>query len=109
MAMGQNPNRLPPSEHPNPTAKIGSKMGGEFTYPKMVPLVLTHCAQMIAIGHSQILSEFTGGINRSFRPRTVDFHLLKLSRVLFSPAGFQRGIYHYWKHFSFSPGDSKRK
>ena len=22
-------------EHPNPTTKIGSKMGGEFTYPKM--------------------------------------------------------------------------
>ena len=22
-----------PSEHPNPTTKIGSKMGGEFTYP----------------------------------------------------------------------------
>ena len=22
--------------------KIGSKMGGEFTYPKMVPLVLAH-------------------------------------------------------------------
>ena len=26
----------------NPTTKIGSTMGGEFTYPKMVPLVLTH-------------------------------------------------------------------
>ena len=23
--------------------KVGSKMGGEFTYPKMVRLVLTHC------------------------------------------------------------------
>ena len=22
-----------PSEHPNPTTKIGSKIGGEFTYP----------------------------------------------------------------------------
>ena len=30
--MGQNPNRIP-SEHPNPTTKIGTKMGGEFTYP----------------------------------------------------------------------------
>ena len=32
------------SEHPiqSPT-QIGSKMGGEFTYPKMVTLVLTHC------------------------------------------------------------------
>ena len=40
-AMGQNPNRTP-SEHFNPTTRIGSKMGGEFTYPKMVPLVLTH-------------------------------------------------------------------
>ena len=27
MAMGQKPNRTP-SEHPNPTTKIGSKMGG---------------------------------------------------------------------------------
>ena len=31
--MGQNPNRTP-NEHPNPT-KIGSKKGGEFTYPKV--------------------------------------------------------------------------
>ena len=31
LAMGQNPNRSP-SEHPNPTTKIGSKLGGEFTY-----------------------------------------------------------------------------
>ena len=29
--MGQKPNRTP-SEHPNPTTKIGSEMGGEFTY-----------------------------------------------------------------------------
>ena len=28
MAMGQNPNRTP-SEHPNPTTKIGPKMGGD--------------------------------------------------------------------------------
>ena len=31
---GSNPNRTP-SEHPNPTSKRGSKMGGEFSYPKM--------------------------------------------------------------------------
>ena len=43
MAMGQNPNRLAPSEHLNPTTKIGSRMGGEFTNPqKRIPLVLTH-------------------------------------------------------------------
>ena len=29
--MAQNPNRLAPSEHPNPTTKIGSKMGGAPT------------------------------------------------------------------------------
>ena len=40
LAMGQQPNRTP-SEHHNPT-KVGSKMGGEFTYPKTAPLVLTH-------------------------------------------------------------------
>ena len=39
MAMGQNP--VPPVNIPIPT-KIGSKMGGEFTYPKTLPLVLTH-------------------------------------------------------------------
>ena len=39
MAMGQNP--VPPVNIPIPS-NIGSKMGGEFTYPKMVPLVLTH-------------------------------------------------------------------
>ena len=33
----EKPNRFPPSEHPNPTTKIGSKMG-EFTYqPKWDP------------------------------------------------------------------------
>ena len=31
-----------PAEHPNPTTQIGSKMGGELTYPEMVPLLLTH-------------------------------------------------------------------
>ena len=42
MAMGQNPN-LTPFEPPNP--KIGSKMVGEFTYPKRDPnTVLTTTA-----------------------------------------------------------------
>ena len=31
-----------PSERDPISSKIGSKMGGELTYPKMVPLVLTH-------------------------------------------------------------------
>ena len=39
MAMGQTPNRVAHSEHPNSTTKIASKMGGEFTYN---PMVLTH-------------------------------------------------------------------
>ena len=45
MAMGQKPNRSP-GEHPNPTTKIGSTMGGEFTYqPKWDPkTVLTTTA-----------------------------------------------------------------
>ena len=34
VAMGQNPNRTP-SEHPNSTTKIGSKMGGALKTPKM--------------------------------------------------------------------------
>ena len=33
----QNPNRLAPSEHPKPTTKIGSKMGGAPT-PKWDPI-----------------------------------------------------------------------
>ena len=38
--MGFSKSKTPvsPSELPNPTPE----MGGEFTYPKMVPLVLTH-------------------------------------------------------------------
>ena len=40
LAMAQNPG-YPPVNIPIPP-KLGSKMGGEFTYPKMVPLVLTH-------------------------------------------------------------------
>ena len=35
MAMGQNPNRSP-SEHPNPTTKISSKMAG--APPKWYPI-----------------------------------------------------------------------
>ena len=35
MAMGQNPNRFAPSEHQPIPTEIGSKMGGEFTCPKM--------------------------------------------------------------------------
>ena len=34
--MGQKPDPTR-SEHPNPTTKTGSKMGGAFTYPKMLP------------------------------------------------------------------------
>ena len=43
----ENPNRTP-SEHPNPTTKIGPKMGGEFTnQPKWDPkTVLTPDGQM---------------------------------------------------------------
>ena len=32
--VGQHPNRTP-SKHPNPTTKIGSKLGGEFIYPRI--------------------------------------------------------------------------
>ena len=32
----ESKHRLSPSEHPNPTTRIGFKMGGEFTYPRMV-------------------------------------------------------------------------
>ena len=44
MAMGQEPNRTP-SEHPNPTTKIGSKMDGAPKPPQNgIPLVLTTTA-----------------------------------------------------------------
>ena len=44
MAMGfSKPEaRSPVNIRFNPTTKIGSKMGGEFTYSRIVPLVLTH-------------------------------------------------------------------
>ena len=41
LAMGQNPNPKSPSEDPNPTTKIGSKMDGAST-PKWDPMVLIH-------------------------------------------------------------------
>ena len=37
VAMGHNPNRFAPSEHPNPTTEIGSNMGGAPT-PKWDPI-----------------------------------------------------------------------
>ena len=37
MAMGQKPNRSP-SEHPNPTTKIPTKMGGAPKTPKWYPM-----------------------------------------------------------------------
>ena len=45
---GQYGDRSKPKSCPQWTSdsiptKVGSKMGGEFTYPKMVPLVLNHC------------------------------------------------------------------
>ena len=49
MAMGQNPKKVPPLNVPIPT-KIKFKMGGEFTYPKMVSLVLTRSH---ILSHSQ--------------------------------------------------------
>ena len=55
MGMGQNPNRTP-SEHPNPTTKLGSKMGGEFTsQPKWIPLVLTHSHQFGPDPHAELV------------------------------------------------------
>ena len=47
MAMGQKP--VPPVNIPIPT-KIGPKMGGEFTYPKLLPLVLTTTAKFFRFG-----------------------------------------------------------
>ena len=43
MEYGHGQQSVPPVNIPIPT-KIGSKMGGEFTYPKMLPLVLTTTA-----------------------------------------------------------------
>ena len=50
VAVGQNPNRTP-SEHPNPHKN--RFLGGEVTYPKMAPLVLTHSHVMLnqAVDH----------------------------------------------------------
>ena len=52
MATGQCPDRFPPVNIPIPT-NIGSKMGGEFTYPKMVPLVLTR-SRMIPLADPKV-------------------------------------------------------
>ena len=60
MVMGQNPNRTP-SEHPNPTTKIGSEMGGEFTYPSNgIPWVLTTTA--ICLSTRQLFGWISPGL-----------------------------------------------
>ena len=51
---GSTPQSLSPSEHPNPT----TKMGGEFTYPKMEPLVLNH-GQMSSLPEAKPASRFS--------------------------------------------------
>ena len=53
MAMGQNPKARTPSEHPKPTTKLGSKMGGAPKTPKWSPIGLTH---------SQLADQFLGVI-----------------------------------------------
>ena len=48
LAMGQNPNRPPVNIQFNPTSKIGSKMGGEFTYqPKRDPIEFDNHSQLL--------------------------------------------------------------
>ena len=47
--MGFSKARLAPSEHPNPTTKIGSKMGGA-PIPPMVSLALTHSHVNVFVG-----------------------------------------------------------
>ena len=71
LAMGQNP--VPPVNIPIPT-KIGSKMGGEFTYPKMVPLVLIHSQQDQKLRRS-IRAGCSRG-NQAFDPLTPWFLLM---------------------------------
>ena len=49
MAMGQQPNRLAPSDDPNPTTKRGPKMGGAFTcHPKWDPNTVLTTTAMLA-------------------------------------------------------------
>ena len=86
MAMGQKPNRTP-SEHPNPTTKVGSKMGGELTNQNGIPLNgFDHHSHIVLTGiHSTSLAS-AEPIGES-APRAP--HGL---RVIFIPGDKERAI-----------------
>ena len=47
---GRGSKSCTPSEHPNPTTKIGGRMGGEFTYqPKSDPKTVLTTTAMVSI------------------------------------------------------------
>ena len=69
MAMGQNPNRTP-SKHPNPTTRPGSKLGGEFTYPRMLPLTHTQPLVLTQSNHFK-QTKMVGAPTPKCDPKTV--------------------------------------
>ena len=91
VAMGQNP--VPPVNIPIPTKK-GSKMGGEFTYPKLAPLVLTTTAMLM----DQFLHHPVGGWSHSegFHPnrrtKGVSIHSNPDIRCVTCPRQVNRGV-----------------
>ena len=55
--MNQNPNRTP-SQHPNPTTRTGSNMGGEFTYqPKWDPIGFDPPPCLPKLGTSKLVEQ----------------------------------------------------
>ena len=92
MAMGQNPNLLAHSEHPNPSTKIPTKMGGAFTYPKMVPLVLTHSQMGVNLSLKKVSASIGGTDQRINRSCFLSFPLLPVTPRVgnqgFLPRGF---------------------
>ena len=64
--MGQKPNRTP-SEHPIQSPLKLTKLGGEFTYPEMVPLVLTH-GHVLVWGQQYVARSSVQATGRARKP-----------------------------------------
>ena len=78
LAMGRNPNRTP-SEHPNPTNGIGSKMGGAPT-PKWDPIGFDPQPNELSDWFAEMVIEFSVHVKTQSRhhnphPRRFRIHL----------------------------------
>ena len=99
MAMGQN--HVPPVNIPIPT-KIGSKMGGEFTYPKMGSHWFFNHSHIIYFCRGPLVPCFGIKCHRAKDPRTR-----RKGRVQFRLSSiYEREIKGEWNH-KFRAGEGE--